>query len=74
MKPKPTRKRKPRLAGWELFFDRFIEGQPVVLYAGAEPWWTGTKNLKAIGKFFIAAAEYFEGRGNDTNKSNDRTR
>jgi hypothetical protein len=60
MKPKPKRKRKPRLEGW-------IVGRPDM-----EPWVStsdgmiqvsGTKNLKAIGKFFIAAAEYFEGRG-----------
>jgi hypothetical protein len=62
MKPKPKRKRKPRLEGWECFHDTIWNTGAGVLHKKSGRWWVGTKKLKSIGKFFIAAAEYFEGR------------
>jgi hypothetical protein len=63
MKPKPKRKRKPKLEGWDYYTDSVCWPGPGVIHKKSGCWWTGTKNLKAIGKFFLAAAEYFEGRG-----------
>lgn len=55
---KKRKQRKPKLEGWDVFFDSIWESGPGVLHKKSGHWWVGTKNLEKIGKFFLAAAKW----------------
>jgi hypothetical protein len=61
-----TKKRKPikpKLEGWNCSDIGPWGNEPTVYHSNSGRWWSGTKKLKAMGKYFIKVAEYYEALG-----------
>lgn len=52
--------RKPKLEGWRLFEETIWKSWPGVLHEKTGRFWLGIKQVRAMGKFFTAAADWLD--------------